>query len=206
MTMAPTALSSSTAASWDVTEMLASRHRRPLSTTSVDLGSLPPAIARAMTAWGVADVMSTPAREIPIPTTPVDAVDYVARVLQVRQERVLRASGIAERTFFGWKSDGRRPRESKVRTLWVWVQLVSRLRVSRPGLPAWFHSDDAAQEAFDRGDTDGFLAAEMHSMLRGRNPESSVAFDLREDEAQPPLPSRRSFTPQPARRVKLARG
>ena len=206
MTTSPVVASSSTAADWDITEMFASRRNRPLTTTLVDFGHLAPAIARAMATWGVADLMSTPPRDIPLPTTPVDAVDYVARVLQVRRERVLTASGIAERTFFGWKSDGRRPREGKVRTLWTWVQVLSRLRTSRPGIAMWFQSDDAAQAAFDQGDMNAFLAAEMHSALRGRVPESSIAFDLLDDEAATQLAPSRPFSPQPVRRVTLARG
>lgn len=205
MTNAVAMSSSSTAADWDVSKLLEPRRPRLRSRTTLDFGTLPPAIARAIGAWGVADLLSTPAQEIPMPTTAVEAVDYIVRVLQVRRDRVFTAAGVAERTFYGWQNDGRSPREANVRALWSWVEILSQLQASRPSVVGWFHSDAVAQAAFDAGDVEAFLTAEMHSALHDRSPKPKIAADLYADETPALLPPHRAFNAQPARRASLIR-
>lgn len=193
-----------TAADWDTTAMLSRRVRRPArDATRMDLATLPAPISRALESWGVADVVSSPERKLAVPANAVDAVDFIVRSLHVGRDRVFAASGISERTFYGWKS-GHTPRENKVQLLWAWVHVLSQLHTSRHELAGWFHASSEAQAAFDAGDPNAFLTAEFHTVTRGRTTAAPEVPRDRRDDDEPFVPQSRTFTPQRARRTRLS--
>lgn len=189
---------------WNSTVMPSPRMRRPVGVpTRMDLATLPAPISRALEAWGAADVVSSPERKLAAPTNAVDAVDFIARTIHVGRERVFAASGVSERTFYGWKS-GHTPREDKVRLLWAWVHVLSQLHTSRHELAGWFHASDEAQRAFDAGDPNAFLAAEFHMATRGRAATTPEVPRDRRDDDEPFMPQGRAFTPRRVRRTRLS--
>lgn len=193
-----------TTTDWNSTVMPSLRMRRPTGVpTRMDLATLPAPISRALEAWGAADVVSSPERRLPVPTSAVDAVDYIARSLHVRRDRVFAASGISERTFYGWKS-GHTPREEKVQLLWAWVHVLSQLHTTRHELAGWFHASSDAQAAFDAGDPNAFLTAEFHTVTRGRTATAPEVPRDRRDDDEPFVPQGRAFTPRRVRRTRLS--
>jgi uncharacterized protein (DUF2384 family) len=122
------------------------------------------------------------------PADAVSAVEFVRIHLGVSQDEVLSAAGIAERTFFGWKSEGRRPRSATQGRLWALVQVVGRLADVHPNLSVWYRGSEQAQEAFRAGDTNALANAELSWAVR--NLERPQAFwvgddDLAEGPAHP---------------------
>jgi hypothetical protein len=97
------------------------------------------------------------------PQTPVDAVRFLARTLQISQDQVLAGVGVAGRSFFQW-ADGSvtRPRPASLGRLWPMVEAIAPLRHAHPNLAAWFHSTPAAQEAFAAGRINELLTIEFN--------------------------------------------
>lgn len=120
---------------------------------------------------GVAPVAETVAVEpVPVqaapvrayPQTAVEAVEYLADLLQVTQDAVLRGTQVNERTYYGWKSrPDAKPRAASLGRLWPTVEALTYLAGAHPNLAAWFHSTPAAQEAFDGGDLNRLLQLEV---------------------------------------------
>ena len=100
------------------------------------------------------------------PEDSVEAVAFIASRLGDTQDEVLNATGIKERTYFGWRSSGHRPRASSQGQLWPMVQVVGRLSNVHSHLQAWFQSSQAARDAFTAGDTNSLIMAEMDWALR----------------------------------------
>lgn len=146
-------------------------------------------ISEVLDEWG-------PATEKPFdevsefPTDAVTAVGMISSRLNIAQDEVLRAVGVAERTFFGWRS-GHRPRSTSQGRLWPMVQVVGRLSNTHPNLAAWFHSNEAARAAFAAGDVNALVLAELNWAVRSM---PTIAQYMPEDgdlifESQPQRPS-----------------
>lgn len=98
----------------------------------------------------------------PYPESPLDAVEYVRDALQVSQDAVLNATGVAERTFFNWKKNpDSRPRPTSVAKLWQMVEALYYLHRAHPNIAAWFHTSPRAQEAFAAGSVNRLLQLEL---------------------------------------------
>ena len=134
-------------------------------------------------------------RVVDPPADAVEAVAYLSRVLNISQDRVLDAVGVRPRTFFGWKTENRRPRTNSMGAIWAMVQVLSSIDAVRGDLAAWFHSSTAVSERFDAGDANGIALLDAErSFSSGRTvmPVTVV------DEVHPPDTSTR---PVPRRLV-----
>jgi hypothetical protein len=85
------------------------------------------------------------------PANEVAAVEFIRDLLRITQEEVLSAVGVADRTFFGWKQHGRRPRRTSTGNLWPAVEVLFYLQDAHPNLGGWFHDDSAARSMFAEG-------------------------------------------------------
>lgn len=135
------------------------------SRTEFNSSVVRPEIAGVLRRWD----NESPSSEVDSSEFPVDSVEAVAFVvakLGVTQEEVLNAAGIKERTFFGWRNGVHRPRASSEGQLWPMVQVVGRLSNIHDHLAAWFQSSRSAREAFNAGDLNALIAAEMDWSLR----------------------------------------
>lgn len=121
----------------------------------------------------------------PYPTDPVEAIRYIGSVLQISQDQVLDAVGIKERTYFGWKTQLRRPRPSSLGHLWSVVEALQYLRQSHPNLAAWFHASPQAQEFFAVGNIDGLVHLELDWALSTYNLSAQVNADFGDSPDSP---------------------
>jgi hypothetical protein len=146
---------------------------------------------------GAVDAGLEPGRTYP--SDPVEAIQHLSSLLQIPQERVLAAVGVKERTFFGWKSQLRRPRPASLGRLWEAVEGLHYLAGSHPNLAAWFHSSPDAQRLFDAGDIDGLVQLELDWALRTYRPTHPAAPDFGDTPGSPArsdddhAPPRKSF-------------
>ena len=125
-----------------------------------------PEVVEVLFEWGALDDKPVEVRIIEPPQDPVEAVTYLVRVLQLTQDQILDSVGIAPRTFFGWKTKGRRPRTESLGKIWPMVQAVSSMDAARVDLAAWFHSSPEAQEHFARGDANGLALLDAERSFR----------------------------------------
>lgn len=100
------------------------------------------------------------------PEDAVQAIEYIKNALGVSQLLALNAARIPERTFEGWKQEGRRPRVSSLRYLWPLVNAVRSLAAAHLNLAAWVASDGEAQRCLGSGDLNGFVIAESNWAAR----------------------------------------
>ncbi|MBI1376792.1 MAG: hypothetical protein GC157_04815 [Frankiales bacterium] len=144
---------------FDLPDWAAHVVKRP-SPTNLNTDIITREIAEVIAAW---DAGTLNAVEVApeFPQDPVEAVAFIKELLGVSQDDVLNAVGVKERTFFGWKQEGRRPRTDSLGALWPMVQVVGRLNDIHPSLTAWFHTSDTAQIAFRAGDVNGLVMAEL---------------------------------------------
>ena len=181
-----------------------SAHRAYVS-TQVDWTAVPEDIHRAFVAWRVTGQSQIVDEAIPL-ESPVAAVEFIAQQLQISQDRVLKAAGIAERTFYGWKTEARRPRVSSLGSLWALVQVVERLSDGGRAVSRLFQGSARAQQAFDRGDANGIVQALLLDASNGSAPNWGPSYDLRASELGSATRSLRRNTPVTAAvRVNLAR-
>ena len=123
------------------------------------------------------------------PLYPVDevaGVKFLRDALRVTQDQVLAAVGVAERTFFGWKQHGRRPRMSSTGSLWPAVEVVFYLAEAHPNLAGWFQDSGDAQALFASGDFKGLAHLELNWAVRtyGRQARRSAPAMLETPPAQ----------------------
>lgn len=109
------------------------------------------------------------------PVDEIGAVEFLRDLLRISQDRVLQAVGIAERTFFGWKQHGRRPRTSSTGLLWAAVEALYYLQESHPNLAGWFNDNIRAQELFAAGQFDKLVALELDWAVREYAPTPAQA-------------------------------
>ena len=128
--------------------------------------TIAPEVVDALFEWGALDDVPVEVRIIEAPTDPVEAVDYLTRALQLSQDEVLEAVGIAKRTFFGWKTKGRRPRTESLGRIWDMAQVVSGMDAGRADLLGWFKSTPSAQECFANGDANGLALLDAERSFR----------------------------------------
>lgn len=104
------------------------------------------------------------------PADEVAAVEFLRNSLRVTQDQVLAAVGVAQRTFFGWKQHGRRPRMSSTGSLWSAVEVVFYLSDAHPNLAGWFQNSPEAQQAFAGGNFDTLARLELDWAARTYGP------------------------------------
>ena len=125
------------------------------------------------------------------PADAVEAVAYLARLLNISQDRVLAAVGIAPRTYFGWKTENRRPRTNSMGAIWSMVQVLSSIDAVRGDLAAWFHSSAAVSERFDAGDANGIALLDAErSFSSGRTVTPVPVADVPMADVEEPAPGR----------------
>lgn len=179
-------------------------HRAYVS-TQVDWKAVPEDVHRAFEAWSVGGQAHVIDEPTPL-ESPVAAVEFVAQQLQISQDRVLKAAGIAERTFYGWKTEARRPRVSSLGSLWALVQVVERLGDGGRTVSRLFQTSARAQQAFDRGDANGIVEALLLNASKESGRGWGPSYDLRASELGPATRSTRPITSvAPAVRVRLQR-
>jgi hypothetical protein len=104
--------------------------------------------------------------DAPFPNEPVDAVDYIAQLLGLPHERVIAAVQIAPRTYYGWKTEGRRARPQSLGRLWPMTEAIHFMARAHSNLAAWLNGSDEARALFDTGDVDGLVQLELDWALR----------------------------------------
>lgn len=100
----------------------------------------------------------------------VEMVEDLAETLRLPVSSILKATGIAQRTFYDWKRSPRRPRVNSVGQLWGMAQLVEDLATVHQDVAKWLHARPVAMEALLAGDFD-----------------TVAGFDLRQKTFIPPL-------------------
>jgi uncharacterized protein (DUF2384 family) len=174
--MTPTA----TADIFGIADGFATLFRR-FSQTTVNVEVVSRDVGRVIAHWDdllVQESSDTTAEDAPFPNEPVDAVDHVARLLRLPHERVIAAVQIAPRTYYGWKTEGRRARPQSLGRLWPMTEAIHFMARAHSNLAAWFSSSAEAQTLFDAGDVDGLVQLELDWALRTYPTRSSVAADF----------------------------
>jgi len=158
------------------------------SQTSVNTGVVSWDVSRVITRWDDS-VLEMPldaaTEEASFPNEPVDAVNHIAWLLGLPHERVIAASQIAPRTYYGWKTGGRRARPQSLGRLWPLTEAIHFMARAHPNLAAWFDSNVEAQTLFDAGDVDGLIQLELDWALRTYPRRTPVAPDFG-DSGVPP--------------------
>ncbi len=142
---------------------------RRFSQTSVNVDVVSQDVGRVITGWDdlVLEAPSGAAMDdSSFPNEPVDAVDHIARLLRLPHERVIAAVQIAPRTYYGWKTEGRRARPQSLGRLWPMTEAIHFMARAHPNLAAWFNVNTQAQILFDAGDVDGLVQLELDWALR----------------------------------------
>jgi hypothetical protein len=114
------------------------------------------------------------------PTSAVEAVDFIRDLLRIPRSAVFAALSISEKSFHNWARFGHRPRPSSTGALWPMTEALYRLANGHPNLAAWFHSDQAAKEAFQAADVNALALAELAWAVRTYAPPVRITpdFDL----------------------------
>lgn len=146
------------------------KHR---SSSRINYDVLNPRVRNVLTDWDASEASAVRSKKIKetssrkYPETSVDAVEFIRDALGVSQDAVLQSVGIAERTFFGWKSrPDTRPRVGTQGRLWLTVEALYGLESHHLNLAAWFHATPEAQDAFYNGDVGKFQLLELRSAPR----------------------------------------
>jgi hypothetical protein len=150
-----------------ITDKLVGLFRR-YSQTSLNVHVVSQDVGRVITAWDDGATTPTPPARLdaPFPTDVVDAVNHVAEILGLSDERVINAAQVAPRTYYGWKTEGRRPRPQSLGRLWPLTEAVHFMARAHPNLSAWFHGIPEAQALFDAGDVRALVQLELDWALR----------------------------------------
>ena len=172
-----------------------------------DPRAIDPEVVDVLFEWGALTNEEPEVRIVEPPADAVEAVAYLERVLNISQDRVLDAVGIAPRTFFGWKTEGRRARTSSVGVIWSMVQVLSGIDAVRGDLVAWFHSSPEVRARFDAGDANGIALLDAERSFRsGRTIMPVPVTDATEVSAGSIRPTRRTLvstsSPNPVRRTR----
>lgn len=172
--------------------------------SSINLRVVSGLVREVLAEWDQIDVdqvvpTAPAARPAGYPADEVSAVEFLRDTLRISQERVLASAGVAERTFFGWKQHGRRPRASSIGRLWAAVEAVYYLIGSHPNLAGWFADNPLAQDMFDAGQFDQFVQLELDWAIRtyGATPRSTPFSHL--DDVEPTEGDRGSDEPETRR-------
>lgn len=109
------------------------------------------------------------------PADEVSAVGFIESALRISVDRVLTATGIKPRTYYGWREGGRKPRASSVGDLWSAVEALYYLAQSHPNLSAWFKDNSDAQDLFDAGQFAELARLEVDWLVRNYGPAPTQA-------------------------------
>jgi len=102
-------------------------------------------------------------------TNAYDAVRFVEKALGLPVRDVLKAAGIAHRTFYNWQSSGvRQPRLASEGRLWRLVQVTEDLyELLGQDLPTWIRASPDRRAILRKGKPDELLATVMLEQQRG---------------------------------------
>lgn len=126
-----------------------------------------PTVTQVVNLTFVTDTAAPVAAPAPVavaayPQTAVEGVEYLADLLQISQDAVLRGTQVSERTFYGWKANpDAKPRSASLGRLWPTVETLTYLAGSHQNLASWFHATPEAQEAFEAGHLNRLLQLEL---------------------------------------------
>lgn len=131
-----------------------------------------------------------------LPPTPPDgdavaAVAYIARVLDVPERDVIDGAGLAERTFYDWKSRGRKPRLSSLGQLWKIVQITEDLVAELPDPARWIKAEPHRRELLRSGNIDGLAVDAVRTATPTTAIRTPVAYALGIEQLSPALSGRR---------------
>lgn len=142
--------------------------RRPLGqgvpSTSLSAESVPIEVVEIIRGWDPKSLVQTVTHVYP--TTAVEAVNFIRDLLMISRTEVLRALSISEKSFHNWANFGHRPRSTSTGVLWPMTEALYRLANGHHNLGGWFHSDVAAQEAFQAADVNALALAELSWAVR----------------------------------------
>lgn len=97
---------------------------------------------------------------------PVAVAERIAAILGVTQIDVITAARIAERTFYDWKANHRRPRLASMARLWTLDQLTSDLKGLLDDPASWLRVEPARRDLLQTGRFDELAAAALDSAQR----------------------------------------
>lgn len=138
----------------------------PKSWTLLTTLGIPQEVSHTLGAWGstILEPQLPAATEdpaMPYPATEVEAIELIARVLDLPRVDVLKAVRIPKRTFHGWKGKGHRPREKAKQRVWAMTAVVVDMAAFHENVAAWFHATPEVAEAFGSGDPDRLAMSEL---------------------------------------------
>jgi hypothetical protein len=128
---------------------------------------------------------ASPVRQLrPFPETPVEAVEYLAGLLAISRDAVLRGTQVSESSFYRWKRvPDVEPRLDSLGRLWPTVRALSQLEAVHPNLASWYHSTPEAQEAFEAGRLNRLIHLEFQWLRANARAEGSRVLSTALDEA-----------------------
>lgn len=183
---------------------------RRSSQTSLNSDPVSENVGRVLAGWN--DRPITIAKEPAFPRQPAQAVDHIAFLLGIPNERVLAAVGVKPRTYFGWKTGKRRARPQSLGSLWPMTEAIHYMSHAHPNLAAWFGSEPEAQALFDAGKVDQLIQLELNWSRRSYatskpiNPDfGDSVFSPAGSDSESEMPRRRAQQLTTAEVVKLKR-
>ncbi|MDT4994218.1 MAG: hypothetical protein QOH97_4110 [Actinoplanes sp.] len=167
---------------------------RRSSRTSLNVDAVSQDVGRVIAAWSdsPATTAATAKPSTAFPEDAAAAVEHIAELLGLSHERVISAVQVAPRTYYGWKTEGRRPRSQSLGRLWPMTEAIHFMAQAHPNLAAWFHGSPEAQACFDAGDAQALVQLELSWAMRTypRRPSASPDFgdgpDLTDPTPEPP--------------------
>jgi hypothetical protein len=130
----------------------------------------------------------------------VAAIVAIARALDVTESDVIEGAGIAERTFFEWKTGGRTPRRGSQGRLWELAHTVDELRRQLPDPAGWVRADPARRALLKAGRLDQLLLDALdtsHVRTEYTNARPASAYALGVEQLAPAGPGRRAVKRRP---------
>ena len=137
-------------------------------------------VSDTLETWG-ASLAAPVTTTMEFPTTVVEAVEYMARVLNLSQVAVLSAVGVPKRTFHGWKGKGHQPRDGVKQRVWEMTAVVADMAAFHKDVAVWFHSAPDVVKAFKSGDAGKLSTIELEwssRNLRTQRPPVIEAGDI----------------------------
>lgn len=130
------------------------------SWTRLTTVGIPDEVSAALDSWGSTIVVPQVA-VLAFPSNEVEAVEYMAKILDLPQVSVLRALRIPKRTFHGWKGNGHQPREAVKDRIWTMTHAVAGLASLHADVATWFHATPTVAKAFRSGDSSKLTLADL---------------------------------------------
>ncbi|MDQ4489347.1 hypothetical protein RBS60_03935 [Sinomonas sp. ASV486] len=148
------------------------------SQTSLNSDPVSTMVGRIIAWWDDLPVHPFAESEYVFPRQPAQAVEHVAFLLGISNERVLAAVGIKPRTYYGWKTANHRARSQSLGKLWPMTEAIHYMAHAHPNLAAWFNSESQAQALFDAGNIDQLVLLELDWATRNYPRPRPIAPDF----------------------------